>query len=900
MEIDQNFQLFFKTKSGLLINFNKELLLKLNQLDYSSLPEGTDISLGSGPFYELDFQDGSNLIINCYPIKCIFTISNSKKEISLYSLKHLKLILEKLKNEYTNPYFYSNYYLKDIQINSTEYSEIEFSYETEIEIKENNKDECIEKIKKIFKDIKDIYSTKHQNTKDFISPNFGIYFTKIIQDESNAKFDYIYSDKRKKLELDFTKFLNDDKEMIFPICGPHNIGKTITSLRIQKAWYLKGIKSLYLNIKYYFSEPLKDFDKKVDTLIKECFYFVENENQLIDLYNEFQKENTIEKIIMILRNNLTEKKFFTNKFFLIIDQYQEKYNLINILDLFSKFKIFLLSSINDTDVKENIILTYKEKSLKKYKLIEKKQVKKIIRYIYYEYLLDYNYYSFKMFEDLLNKKLKEKGIKSEENENKEIEEENKIIKKEIKEKLDFVSSILKQFNFFPKYFFGFIYIYETIFDLVFCEYNNIFLKLLCYELNKTIDIYKINDLLNGNNLIEKRDDQNHNYNALPEDKYIEYLRYVPLKYINFCLNGKGELYFYYSFLFFKSILKDFFEYCQAKDNFRTTSKGSQKGTFFEKIVLSQLRVFKKLNIDGHLEVNSIIDMDFTENYKLLEKDYIKTKKNILISQKNEQGKKFDFAIFKPKINSLMLFQSKYKIENKLIFEKKSYIESCFEVLENFKKSFVNNNIENVYLLYISSVEYNTIKKKHVSNLLKKNEINCLFYSVSDDYFSFNFQEKINELKCEDSYMILPEIKKYKIQGIKLEDNRNLESENEIKLLCKKFRRFYDNDKIYESLKNFLLTKKIKFQMGKLIQIDYFTVEEININKNKKYIVLFYLENEDDSLIDFTKPIGLIFYEKENLYCFELLKDKPDQTYQNYEELFEKFSAQSYYGIGEKA
>ena len=38
-------------------------------------------------------------------------------------------------------------------------------------------------------------------------------------------------------------------------------------------------------------------------------------------------------------------------------------------------------------------------------------------------------------------------------------------------------------------------------------------------------------------------------------------------------------------------------------------------------------------------------------------------------------------------------------------------------------------------------------------------------------------------------------------------------------------------KIYESLKNFLLAKKIKFQMGKLIQIDYFTVEEININKN---------------------------------------------------------------------
>ena len=164
--------------------------------------------------------------------------------------------------------------------------------------------------------------------------------------------------------------------MIFPICGPHNIGKTITALRIQKAWYLNGIKSLYLNIKYYFFEPLKDLNKKIDTLIKECFYFVENENQLIDLYNEFQKENSIEKIIMFLQKSLTEKNFLKNKFFLIIDQYQEKYDSINILDLFSEFKIFLLSSINDTDVKENLILTYQEKSLKKYKLKEKKKSKK--------------------------------------------------------------------------------------------------------------------------------------------------------------------------------------------------------------------------------------------------------------------------------------------------------------------------------------------------------------------------------------------------------------------------------------------------------------------------------------------------------------------------------------------
>lgn len=185
--------------------------------------------------------------------------------------------------------------------------------------------------------------------------------------------------------------------------------------------------------------------------------------------------------------------------------------------------------------------------------------------------------------------------------------------------------------------------------------------------------------------------------------------------------------------------------------------------------------------------------------------------------------------------------------------------------------------------------------------IKKNKINCLFYSVSDDYFSFNFEEKINELKCEDSYMILPKINGYIIQYFKSEDNRkNFEPKNEIKFLCNKTKRFFNKDKIYESLKNFLLSKKIIFQMGKLNKIDYFTVEEINMNKNKKYLVLFYLENEDDSSIDYSKPIGLIFYEKEKINCFELLKGKPDKSYQNYEELFKNFSSQSYYGIGEKA
>ena len=386
--IDKNFNLYFKTKSDDIIEVNSELSSKLKKLDKSSLPKNTKIILGSGPFFKISFEDGSNSIISYDPIKCLITISQSKREISLYSFKHLKLILDKLKDEYKNPYFYSNNFKKNILVTDNQIEDDEyFSYESSIEIKDKKDEEDIQKIKNFFKNIKNIYTSEKGITYKFISPNFNEYFPLINKDKLTDEFNYFYSDKRKSLELEFSLFLDKDSEMIYPICGPHNIGKTITAMRIQKSNYLKGIKSLYLNLKYYFYEPFQDFDKKIDTLIKECVYFIDNEEQLLELYNKFQKLNKIKDVISILPNYLASKNFLKNKFFLIIDQYQEKYDSNNILDLFSAFKIFLLSSINDSDVKDNLILTQQEKSLKKYKLIKQKQDKKIIRFTYYEYLL---------------------------------------------------------------------------------------------------------------------------------------------------------------------------------------------------------------------------------------------------------------------------------------------------------------------------------------------------------------------------------------------------------------------------------------------------------------------------------------------------------------------------------
>ncbi len=45
--------------------------------------------------------------------------------------------------------------------------------------------------------------------------------------------------------------LKESDSFLFPICGPHGTGKTVTALFIHKCLYLEGIKGVYLNLKYY-------------------------------------------------------------------------------------------------------------------------------------------------------------------------------------------------------------------------------------------------------------------------------------------------------------------------------------------------------------------------------------------------------------------------------------------------------------------------------------------------------------------------------------------------------------------------------------------------------------------------------------------------------------------------
>ena len=881
--VDELYQLNFKIDSESKIIVNEDLLKKINDYDDSPFPKGTEIYRTHPSIYDIHFGNGRNLKINSIPTVCKIAISRKDKIILIYSYNHLKLILKKLEKEYKNPYFYAKHSKKNIYVNEANIDQLDFSYEEEIEIKENEKDN-LKIINDIYNNINNIYKNAKNINYEFISPNFKIYYPDVFYENLTDIFDYIYSNDRKYLESNLKQFLKNESEKIFPICGPHNIGKTISSLIIQKICYFEGFQSLYFNLKYYFSNPFDKLDEKIETLTKECFFFVENERELLELYKQLKNIHIIYDIITILKNHFISKKKNNSKFFFILDQYQEKYDLNDsILDQLSDFKIFLISSINDKDVKDNLILTYQEKNIQD-NLQYKEKLKKFIRYIYYENLLDFQ----KLGKDKYLNNIKEKIVK----------EENNIEKDKAAEKFNFINNILKQFNYIPKYYFGYIYKYKTIYDLLFNEYKHIFIRLSHFNIEKSIMKEKIKELMNKEYLIEK--DNIRTIKGLPKDEYIYYLKYIPLKYINYHLNENERLYFYYSFPLFKNILNDFIEYYNSKEIFKISKNGDDKGKAFEFILKIKFRVFNKLNIDGHLEVNSIADMKFTENYKLFDKNYIKEKKNILITQKNDQGKDYDMAIYNPLEKSLLLIQVKYQIEHNLIKPKNHYIDTCEEILANLASEFEDFKIESAYLLYISSAEYNIKRKKTVSNILKKNKLTCLFYSVENDIFTFDFEKKVENLEYADSYMLSPRMNIFEPQKINLDNERKtkeiLEEKKEI-LLGKKISKIFDNDKIYNTLKDYFINKKIQFSFGKIYEIGFIDTNfKLEINREENYVVIFSLKEDDDSIVDLKKQIGLIYYEKELKIYLDVTNNK---KYSNFEELFETFNNYYYYGIGNK-
>ena len=947
-DINDSYQLIYKDNLRNELIFDQQIIDNLNSCDISKLPKDAIVSFEELESILIKFNDNTTLKLFRFPVSCKFKDLNDP--IQIVSDIHLKIILEKKikENIYKKPYYFSkiNYQNKSLELNNIK--NIAIYAEKYIEIKDEEEPINYEpKIKELFNKLKNIYSQK-KITYNMLSPNFKQYISNIkinLEDE----FFIIYSLGRNILKEKIENFLNESNSFIYPICGPHGTGKTISALIYHKNLFKKNIKGIYLNLKYYSNHKVT-FKEKIETLINECFFICENEGDLLSLYQQFQSKNNFYDIFFILEDYIKNKnenikkeekeekeklnkekinnpsnkeneeniKKENNKkdennnkmIYIIIDQYQKKYDPYNYIDLFKNIKIILFSSINDFDVKENVILKYEYEENNKINEINKPQ--KILRYHYIDDLITDNYYKSENFKKLLINKI------------------NKKDEKEVNEELEFIYYILGKFGFIPKYFFKFIYCYDSIIDLLFHEYSNISKKLHKFIFDKNISINTIEEMQKNKNLIKTKEISS--VQTLPKNDFLRYIKWIPLKYINFKECDNKQFYFYYSFPYFKKILDEFIYFEKHKKIYYTSTSGSDRGKIFENLIKYQFKVHRKFNIDGYIKVNTLIDMKLTKKYNNFNKDYISSKENIFIDQK-EDGKDFDFAIYKQKSKQLILFQAKYLIDsNNLKFQKSIYSSSALKALTSFN-NLINDNIGEVYLLFISSIFYNYDIRKQVIEDLTKKRINCIFYSLINDSFYFNFKDDINEIQLNNSYMLIPSNQFYTPQialnnsDFEKEDQyyfkynkKEIESkilelsskkEDKLKknkqdkkscdkiLLQKKRIRGKKEDalNVYDGIMKFIkektsLDKDIVNKLGNLYLIDN-TEQEVDFITD--YVFIFYVEKNTFKL-DLNKEIGLILKDKGVSYYIDI---KKNIAYNSFNELIKNYSDDFLFGIGYK-
>ena len=194
----------------------------------------------------------------------------------------------------------------------------------------------------------------------FKPENLSKYFYDyILYTSKNDTFEYDYTENRKKLYSFLEKLLCSNELNFFKFCGPTSTGKSTTLLKFSR----KYNNIIYLNLK--------------------VIYHLELDNKTFDCYNliiyefgrlEFEDDNEKEKFQDFLNKNCKSKPsmFIINEILnyikdqdciIIFDQFKIKYisktyfNKIEELIKISSLKLILCSSINEKDIRDEVIKT---------------------------------------------------------------------------------------------------------------------------------------------------------------------------------------------------------------------------------------------------------------------------------------------------------------------------------------------------------------------------------------------------------------------------------------------------------------------------------------------------------------------------------------------------------------
>ena len=187
--------------------------------------------------------------------------------------------------------------------------------------------------------------------KELLSKYFSLYFK---YNDKNEEFEFYQTKNRKELSIKIIFFIKSSINF-FKITGPSNNGKSITLLYYSR--YMQNI--VYLNLKILLRP--NDRDK-----MSEIFIY------------ELQRLNLIQSEIDKVSNIFLANREFWNILYLLIIEFKNK-KIVFILDQFSQstvnneiyqkisdlikgnpLKLILCSSINDNNIKDEVIKTLSE------------------------------------------------------------------------------------------------------------------------------------------------------------------------------------------------------------------------------------------------------------------------------------------------------------------------------------------------------------------------------------------------------------------------------------------------------------------------------------------------------------------------------------------------------------
>ena len=323
----------------------------------------------------------------------------------------------------------------------------------------------------------------------------------------------------------------------------------------------------------------------------------------------------------------------------------------------------------------------------------------------------------------------------------------------------------------------------------------------------------------------------------------------------------------YSFPLVKTILNDYNNFIKRKKSYYSEDNESTKGINFEAILKIILRIYKILPIDGYFEVEDLVNMNLINIYSKVDKNYFLNKNIIFINQINRIGKLYDFALYYVIEKNLILFQAKYNINSRNVKHRNEYFSSSEEIKGLFKEKF-DIDLNGVYLLYISDKELNENNSK-CPTILEKNELTCLFFSIQDKNFTFDFFHIIDKIEFNEEFRIIPKgVYTNKLldfqKSYKLFKKRKLllppaiieKMEFNLRKEYKKFIAYVRN--------NSYIKDEIKKYLGNFV-LFYYNFRDYNDNEDiklKYYLAVLVKESDENNLemvINYDEEIGLVYY-----------------------------------------